>query len=116
MKRITKNMLLGIVALFTIVTAYGQTSNDKLNSQLNEMRESFLAEDYETLSSYTYPRVIEMIGGKEKMIQATRNSINQMKREGFYVIGIKYKDASDFFKLGKELQCSLTQEITMQIP
>jgi len=111
-----KNILIGVIVLLSTVIIHGQTSNDLLNSQLNEMRELFLAEDYEAFSNYTYPKVIEMMGGKESMIQATRNSINQMKNEGYQIIDIKYKEASDFLKQDDELQCSLTQELTMQLP
>jgi len=60
--------------------------------------------------------VIEMFGGKEEMIQATKNGIDQMKKEGYQIVDITYKDASKLLTQDQELQCSLTQELLMQMP
>ena len=111
-----KNLLIGAVLFSVAAFSYGQTSNDKLNSQLTEMRKFFLDENYEAFSNYTYPKVIEMMGGRDRMIEATRNGINKMKDDGYQIIDISYKDPSQFLEQDQELQCSLTQEITMQLP
>ncbi len=111
-----KNLLAFSYLFLFITIVSGQTSNQSLNSQLREMRKFFLAEDYHAFADYTYPKVIEMMGGKERMIQATESSMNQMKSEGYQIKDIDYKDASGFLSQGKELQCSLTQELLMKIP
>jgi hypothetical protein len=112
-----RNTSIFIILFLTATTvALGQSSNENLNRQVQEMKKLFLAEDYRTFSNYTYPKVIEMFGGKEEMIQATKNGIDQMKKEGYQIVDITYKDASKLLTQDQELQCSLTQELLMQMP
>ena len=110
-----RTFLLTLILLATNAI-YSQTSNENLNRQLKEMRTYFLAEDYAAFSAYTYPKVVEMMGGRENMIRATQSSMNQMKNEGFQIVDISFTDPSKFIEHKNELQCSLTQELTMKIP
>jgi len=116
LKNTMKNTLLALVLILIPVLSFAQTENENLNAQLKKMRGHLLSENYENFSDYTYPKVIEMMGGKSSMIQATRQSMDQMKKEGFVFKEIKFKDPLSFLKKDGELQCSLTQQITMQVP
>lgn len=111
----TKSILVSLLCLATTM-AISQTSNDNLNGNLKKMRQYFLAEDYNNFSNYTYPKVLQMMGGKEKMVKATSASMNQMKNEGFSFIDVSFKDPSSFLKKDGELQCSLTQVLLMDTP
>jgi len=101
---------------FSLLTALAQTSNENLNSQLQEMRKFFLAEDYANFINYTYPRLAEMAGGKENLIKLTKQSMEQLKNDGFKVVEIGFKDASDFYTKDNELQCTLRQVLIMDTP
>jgi hypothetical protein len=102
--------------LLSISALSGQSPNENLNGQLEEMKKLFLTEDFRGFSNFTYSKVLDMMGGKEKMIQATTSSMNQMKKEGFQILDLNFKNASAIISHDKELQCSLTQELLMQIP
>ncbi len=80
------------------------------------MRKYFLDEDYSSFANYTYPKVIDMMGGKARMIQATQSSMDQMKAQGYQFIDLSFKDASGLLKKEGELQCSLTQVLSMDTP
>ncbi len=110
-----KKIRILIIVLFPIL-GLAQTENKNLNSQLSKMKKFFIAEDYESFSKYTYPKVIEMMGGKSNMINATKQAMNSMKNEGFIVMEIKHKHPSEFLKKGKELQCTITQVFIMKTP
>ncbi len=105
-----------IILLFISSLSFAQTENEKLNSQLEEMKKFFLAGDYESFANYTYPKVIEMMGGKSNMVQATKQGMNKMKNDGFSFTDLNFKSPSEFLKKGNELQCSLTQVIVMETP
>ncbi|MDT0622942.1 hypothetical protein [Croceitalea vernalis] len=80
------------------------------------MKKFFLAQDYENFANYTYPKVIEMMGGKSNMVKATKQGMNKMKNDGFSFTDLNFKSPSGFLKKDGELQCSLTQIIVMNTP
>lgn len=95
---------------------FAQTDNEHLNAQLGKMKTFFLAEDYENFANYTYPKVIEMMGGKSNMVMVTKQSMDAIKNEGFVVTEISHKDPSDFLTKGNELQCTVIQVLVMTTP
>ena len=109
-------MIKNILILFLMISysfAFAQTENDNLNSQLGEMKKFFLAGDYENFANYTYPKVIEMSGGKANMVKVIKQEMDKMKNDGFSFIDLNFKNPTEFLNKGKELQCSVTQVITM---
>ncbi|WP_223034056.1 hypothetical protein [Hanstruepera marina] len=106
------------ILILTLVStfSFSQTENAHLNTQLAEMKTFFLTEDYVSFSNYTHPKIIDMMGGKANVVKATKEGMQKMKSEGFILTDLNFKNASDFFKKDGELQCSLTQIITMQTP
>jgi hypothetical protein len=111
-----KNIILTTLLILTSIISYSQTENQKLNTQLEEMKGYFLVEDYENFSKFTYPKIIEMMGGKEKFIEVTKQGMNKIKNDGFTLIDISYKNGSALLEKDGELQCSLTQIITLKTP
>lgn len=105
-------LILIITSTFTIA----QTGNKNLNTQLEEMKEYLLEGDYENYTNYVYPKLIEMVGGKENMKIATESGINSMKAGGLSIINLIFKNPNKFLKKDDELQCSLTQVTVMQTP
>ncbi|MFD0990706.1 hypothetical protein ACFQ1R_11410 [Mariniflexile jejuense] len=106
------------ILILTITTsfAFAQTENENLNSQLGEMKKFFLAGDFENFANYTYPKVVEMMGGKSNMVKATKDGMNKMKNDGFSFTDLNFKNPSEFLKKGNELQCTITQIIEMKTP
>ncbi len=105
-----------LTLVFVSSISFAQTENGNLNSQLAEMKKFFLAEDYENFANYTYPKIIEMLGGKAHMVNATKQGMNKMKNDGFTFTDLNFKNPSGFLKKDGELQCSLTQQIIMKTP
>ena len=105
-----------LILIITSTLTSAQTENENLNSQLGEMKKSLLEGDYENYTNYVYPKLIELVGGKENMRIATESGINSMKAGGLSIIDLRFKDANKFLKKGEELQCSLTQVTVMQTP
>lgn len=105
-----------IILIISSSFGFAQTENKKLNSQLEEMKNIMLNGNYEKLADYTYPRVIEIMGGKSNMIKVIKQSMNKIKNDGFSIINLKYINSSEFLRKGDELQCSLTQIIVMKTP
>ena len=111
-----KRVICVALAVLTCVLSLAQTDNSKLNAQLDEMKKYFLAGDYENFADYTYPKIIEMMGGKSKMVSATRQAMDRMQNEGFTFVDLIFKNPTGYLKKDGELQCSLTQQLTMNTP
>lgn len=105
-----------LILIINSTFGFAQTENKNLNSQLGEMKDYFLAGDYENFVNYTYPKLIEMMGGKSNMVKATEQGMEKMKSNGFSFLDISFKKPSKFLKKDNELQCSFTQVIVMRTP
>lgn len=108
--------LLTLVFALMLNGAVAQSSNPNLNAQLEQMKTYFLAEDFDNFANYTYPKILELMGGKTNLVQASQQSMQQMKSEGFEVLDLQFKDASGFLEKAGEKQCTVTQQITMKTP
>lgn len=105
-----------LIIIINSTLGFAQTENKNLNAQLGEMKKFFLAGDFENFANYTYPKIIEMMGGKSNMIKVTKEGMTKMKNDGFSFTGLNFKNPSEFLKKENELQCSLTQVIVMKTP
>lgn len=103
-----------LIIIFNV--SYSQTTNTNLNNQLQLLRKYSLEKKYKEVLGFTHPEVIKMFGGQEKMIQMTTAQLKKMENDGFSILDITYKEPSNFFKVGKETQVTIRQEILMKSP
>lgn len=78
--------LLFVTVLSAAAVAQEQLSEaaaKRLQTQAIESGRAFIEGDLGRLADYTYPRLIELIGGREKMIEIVRKGVEEMKAEGF---------------------------------
>lgn len=105
-----------IILLIIFNSSYSQTTNANLNNQLQLMKKYFLEKKYDKFLNFTYPKVVEMIGGKDKLLQATTASMEKMESEGYIFTNVNFKEPSKFIKKGNETQVTIRQEILMKSP
>jgi len=107
-------IVLIVFAISLNVTA--QTDNENLNEQLNTMKTAFMNKDFAAVADFTYPKLIEMVGGKEKMIEMTQYTYTKMESQGFILKNLSFKDSSDLFNHKGDLQCGITKVMVMDTP
>jgi len=105
-----------ILLCFVSFNLLAQTENNNLNEQLSEMKTAFENKDYSVIADYSYPKIVDMMGGKEKMIEVTTNSMEKMESQGFVIEELSFKDASGFMEHSGDLQSTITQVMVMQTP
>ena len=98
------------------ISLNAQTKNENLNEQLNTLKTAFMEKDYSVLADYTFPKLVEKMGGKEKMVETTLNATKKMESQGFIFKKITFTDASSFMEHNGDLQCSITQVLEMDTP
>ena len=111
-----KIFLILIVSTSIFNSLSAQTSNQNLNQQLSILRNFFFEEDYNQFAKFVHPEVTKMIGGKAKMIQTTKASLDKMKKDGFFFSDLTFKNPTKFINNGNNVQFTITQEITMKTP
>src|SRR4051812_5753482 len=75
--------LLSLIVLAMPVLAEEKIDTAKVEEQARALGKAFLASDWAKLSDMTHPKVIEMMGGKEKMIGVIEEGMKRLAAQGF---------------------------------
>lgn len=95
---------------------FAQSSQEIMKSDLDKMKFLFLNKSYKGFSTFVYPKVIQMYGNEEKMIDKTKSSILKMENDGFKFVNIYFKNFNEAIAKNNELQSTFTQVILMNSP
>lgn len=116
-----KNILI-IFLSFTILSCNEKTkSTDTSNysqiikDQAEKMGQLLLKKDFKSFVKFTYPKIVEMSGGQEMMIQTIEKGSMKMEKEGARFLSFTFGDPSIILKEGNELQSTLPQTIEMKV-
>ena len=90
--------------------------SNRLRRQATEMAESFIKADFATVVNYTYPKVVEMMGGKNKMVGFLKENIEKMKIDGYVFKTLDVGLTSQFLNAGSEIHTIVLQRIVMTVP
>jgi len=70
--------------------------------QARELNEAFGRKDYARFADLIHPKVIEMAGGRERMIAEMTKELKQMEAEGVVVLSSTCGEPTQFFRDGSE--------------
>lgn len=90
--------------------------SEAIKSQAEKMCQLLLKKDFSAFADFTYPKVIELMGGKEKMVEIMENGSKQMESEGTVFLNVTLGEPSEIVTNGNELQCTVPQTIQMKVP
>lgn len=96
--------------------AFGQVDRQKIKEQAEITARSLLDGDYETFLKYTYPKVIEMVGGPDKLIALLRQGKIEMGQQGISFESVTIGEPSETVKAGDEIHCLVPQTIFLKVP
>lgn len=106
--------------LLAAMAISAQTDPDlELKAALKQAKASANAvvkEDFEKLADLTYPRVVDSMGGKEKMVEFLKKTIAEMKAKKFRFLGAKVDPPTKIFRAGAERMTVVPMSLDMQIP
>ena len=75
-------------------TAVGSYPN--LTAQTKQLEDAFARKDYGKVIDLTYPKVIELAGGRDQMLAETTNEVQSMEADGVVIISSTYGTPSQF--------------------
>ncbi len=114
-----KKILL-VLFIFIGFWAHPQGVNGALDSviltQADAMGKAFISKDYVSFIKYSHPTVVQMMGGRQKMLDETIKSFEEFEKEGVVFVSVSFGAPSKVLEFEGEMQCTFTEMIEMRIP
>jgi hypothetical protein len=100
-------------AIFSLLLTYqlvAQTSmTDVIRTEAKVYATATFSGDAETMFQYTYPKMVELIGGKTSFIAQFKMNIEGLKTSNILLKSINCGDPGPIFKAGNELHAIIPQ-------
>jgi hypothetical protein len=87
-----------------------------VKKQANDLANAFVKGDYKTLVDHMYPKLVQQMGGKEKMVSMASASMAQVKAQGIVFESATIGEPGKFYKAGTEIHCLVPETIKMKLP
>lgn len=112
--------LIMIKKIYTIIPflifcnfSFGQNQfSEKIISECKIMADAMLKKNYSTIIDYTYPKIVEMGGGKAALLKASGPALKKMD-SGFEIDKITFGEPQKIYIAGKELHCTVPETLTV---
>ncbi|HEY3405787.1 MAG TPA: hypothetical protein VGK59_20525 [Ohtaekwangia sp.] len=93
-----------------------QGNNQHVKEQAEATAKALIEDDYETLLKFTYPKVIELVGGRDQMISLIKKGKIEMKEQGITFEQVTIGEPTPIVTAGNEIHCLIPQTILMKVP
>jgi hypothetical protein len=94
----------------------GEEAAKTLRAQAEESSRAFIEGDFERLADYTYPKLVELIGGREKLVEFLRKSVGDMKAEGFVPLSSVPSAHTQVLRAGRHTYAIVPLKFKMRAP
>lgn len=94
----------------------GEEAAKRLQAQAEESGRAFIRGDLGRLADYTHPRLIELMGGREKMIEFVRKDMEEMKAEGFKPLSYVPSAPTQVLRVGGQTYAVVPLKFRMRAP
>ncbi|RFZ81076.1 hypothetical protein DYU05_20160 [Mucilaginibacter terrenus] len=102
------------ILLLSFLPAWGLAQDNPLVKQQADLfAQATFEGDYQTVIRYTYPRLVALSGGEEKMHQLITDRIETLKKQGALSFEGSVGMPGKFYQAGDELHCLLPEELVM---
>ena len=106
-----------IITAFLLIGAFTFAQNDhseNIKRDGNKMINFMIEKDYENLSRFTYPVIIEWMGGKEKMINLISKEMQRIEDQGVVFLELSIGEPEKLYEAGKEIHCLVPQKVILE--
>lgn len=94
----------------------GSQATDEIRSQYASLIEAMQAGDYERIADSAYPKVIELMGGREAALRTVRTGMQQLEAQGLSFHTTEIQSIAEPVKAGKELHSIVRVRVIMKAP
>lgn len=114
MKYRTFIAFIAIVICAQLANADPQT--ERIRKLAVENSAALTSGNYARLVELTYPKVVEMIGGRDKMIETLRNGTEDMKARGNAILGAEVSEPKEVVPRGDKQFAIVPTTTRMRVP
>ncbi len=79
------------------------------------MAEATISGNYQALAKFTYPKIVEIMGGQEQMAEIIEKEIQQLENQGITLVSVKLGTPEKVYKAANELHCLVPQTIVLKL-
>jgi len=120
--------LLTLVILACGPTALSQTKKPKPRSQpstksypnaktqANQLNDAVLSGDYEKAADLTYPKLVQLIGGRARYLEVLKSSMSEMQSGRFQIMSTVAGDARDVIEVGVDVYAIVPTTMKIKVP
>jgi hypothetical protein len=112
-----KHITIIAIYLLSVISAFAASeASKKVSAEAQTCADALIKAEYETFARYTHPKVVEMMGGKEKMIELLRAGVDQMKEKGIKFADMTAGEAEEPRVVGDLVISIVPQTLVMKSP
>ena len=107
------------VVVFIVVCAQPASADpatQRIRKLAQESSAALATGDYSRVVELTYPKLVEMIGGREKMIETIRHGTEDMKAHGGTILGAEATEPKDIVTSGDNQFTIVSMTVRVQVP
>lgn len=88
----------------------------EVQRQAQAAADAVVAEEFETLADLTYPKVVEQMGGKAKMVEILKSAFKRMKAQNMMILASTADAPVKIYRAGAVLMTVVPVKIEMGTP
>lgn len=104
-----------ITALTPSIHAQVKDAANNLKHEAEVMGKAFIDEDYTTFAKYTYPKLVQAMGGTAKYKETLGQAKSQLASQGMTITKISVDEPSKVVKSGTEVQSTIPQHTEIKM-
>src|SRR5438105_4734365 len=89
---------------------------EQVQKQAQESCDSLIKADYPTFLKYTYPKVVQAMGGPEKMVAVLKTETEKMHADGFAIVSAQTGKPGEIQPTPQQSFCIVPTTIRLQTP
>jgi hypothetical protein len=87
-----------------------------IKEQARKMSQAFLAGDFETLLDATYPKILELSGGRAKMLEVLKAEVAKWEAQKIKILSYEAGEPGEVKSAGAKLVSVVPAELKMEFP
>ncbi|NJM52141.1 MAG: hypothetical protein HC846_01365 [Blastocatellia bacterium] len=113
-----------LLILFAVVQfSFGQAKKTSkvipnypsLQIQADKMISAIVANDFETFTDFMFPKLIEMLGGRDKFIEFTKKELDKTTTAGVSILDYQVKKPIQILRVKKQIFAVLPTDLKMKV-
>jgi hypothetical protein len=93
-----------------------QVDKSRVKKQAQEMTDAFVAGNFEKMVDLTYPDLVEILGGKAKMVARLKEEVAGWRKEGFQILSMPVDEPKRVVKSRNYLLTVVPAKMRVKMP